>query len=277
MATLGPWTLGNELYNRGNKKIFDVTSDLYPEPDQWVLKMSPNDRLTELSTILVFDDSGSDNSVKIPEDTYHKFGLTKDSIWFAMKKYGSHIGPANKSSWKEIAKTCLKFLKTLHKNKGCVYMDFRMENILVDNTKPAYDNERFTIADYELVDKVSTLKVRNTTRSSRWYYMARGAEPDQWVCSWKHDFVSLGYMLVMLTADKEIQIIDDFLCRRSNEPKNHKSMRQLAKERNKVIYEAANDTLKAYFDKVRMIKYNMFNPPPYTLYNDLIELFGDDS
>jgi hypothetical protein len=277
MATLGPWTLGKELYNRGNKKLFDVTSELYPEPGQWILKVSPNNRLTELSTILIFDDSGSNTTVKIPEDSYHKFGLTKDSVWFAMKKYEGHIGPKNMSSWKEVAKSCLKFLKMLHKNKGYVYMDFRMENILVDNDKSVYDDKRFVVADYELVDKVASLKIRETTRSSRWYYMARGAEPDEWVCSWKNDFMSLGYMLVMLTTDKEFDIIDEFLSRRNEEPTNHKSMRQLAKERNKVIYEAANDTLKAYFDKVRTIKHNLYMPPYYSFYDELIELFdGDD-
>ena len=274
MTTLGPWTLGKELYSRGNNKLFDVTSELYPEPGQWILKVSPNNKLTELTTILVFNDTGSTNSVKIPEDAYHRFGLTKDSVWFAMKKYAGHIGPANKSSWKEVAKACLKFLENLHKSKGYVYMDFRMENVLVDNDKFVCDN-RFTVADYELVDKVGGLKLRNTTRSSRWYYMARGAEPDEWICSWKNDFVSLGYLLVMLTTGKEFDIIDEFLSRRFDEPKSHKSMRQLAKERNAIIYEAANDTLKAYFDKVRTIKHNLYMPPNYSFYSELIELFGD--
>jgi hypothetical protein len=80
----------------------------------------------------------------------------------------------------------------------------------------------------------------------------------------------------MLTTGKEFEIIDDFLSRRSEEPKNHKSMKQLAKERNAIIYAAANDQLKAYFDKVRTIKHNMFNPPLYSVYDDLIELFDND-
>ena len=274
--TIGPWTLGNELYNRGNKKIFDVTSELYPEPGQWVLKMADNNKLTELTMILMFNDTGSSNTVNITEDIYHRFGLTNDSVWFAMKKYQGHIGHKDKSSWKEVAVACLKFLKDLHKSKGYVYMDFRMENVLVDSDKSEYDDKRFTVADYELIEKVSSLRTRKTTRSNRWYYIARGAEPDEWLCSWKNDFVSLGYLLVMLTTGKNFELIDDFLRRRSEEPNNHKSMRDLAKERNSIIYAAANDQLKVYFDKVRTIKHNTFNPPLYSVYDDLIELFDND-
>ena len=103
--------------------------------------------------------------------------------------------------------------------------------------------------------------------------MARGAEPDECLNSWRMDFTGLGYMLTLLTAEKEPAFVTKFIDRRfecTGRP-NHKSMKQLAAQRNVVIYKLANPTMKTYFDIIGKIDWD--NQPLYAVYYELEALF----
>jgi hypothetical protein len=145
-------------------------------------------------------------------------------------------------------------------------MDFRPENILIDG-------DDFVVTDYETVGFVYTMKTRDANADARWYYMARGAEPDQWLYSWKMDFVSLAYMLITLTCEKVPTICHELMERRKGSRQTHESMRSLAKRRNVAMYEVANPVMKKYLDILREVKWNIWEPPPYTIYSRLEELF----
>jgi hypothetical protein len=53
-------------------------------------------------------------------------------------------------------------------------------------------------------------------------------------------------------------------------------MRALTKERDAVIFEAANPVLKEYLSLVDELKWSAWSPPLYTFYSQLIGLFKDD-
>jgi hypothetical protein len=103
--------------------------------------------------------------------------------------------------------------------------------------------------------------------------MARGGEPDQWAFSWKMDLMSLGYLLINLTSDEGNAICQELIERRQGEQKSHMSMREFAKRRNVLMYEAANPTLKKYLDIMKEVKWNTILPPSYDIYTRLMALF----
>jgi len=256
------------VYKAGDKIIYQATSDSLKSNDKWLVKVKPNSSLDEISTLLYLRQESPGLVTDMPISPYHKFGMTPESIWFAMRQYDSHITKAHTNSWQEIAITCLEFLQALHKDYKRVYMDFRAENVLVNGKK-------FIISDYELVTQIESRKLKRLTRSTRWYYMGRGGEPNEWVYSWKMDFVSLGYMLIRLTSKKDTSICDELMERRAGLRKNHLSMKQLAKQRNAIMYDAANPTLKAYLDTLKDIMWNEWEPPMYSFYKKLIHLFRE--
>lgn len=266
----GPWTLGKRIYNGGSKSIFEATSTTLDGAERevkWLVKTRPSDDSEELTITLSFAmELSPPHMITLPRNPYHRFGITKDAIWYAMKRCDGHLTPEHKDRWQKVGKACLQFIRSLHKTHRRIYMDFRQENILVDG-------EEMVIADYDTVGCVYMTKTRNTDMYTRWYYMARGAEPDQWLHSWKMDFVSLATMLITLTCEKVPAIFDELMKRRTGSRQTHESMRSLAKRRNAAMYEVANPVMKKYLDILRQVKWNTWEPPPYTIYNRLEELF----
>jgi aminoglycoside phosphotransferase (APT) family kinase protein len=266
----GPWTLGKRIYNGGSKSIFEATSTTLHGAERevkWLVKAKPSDNSEELATTLSLAiEMAPSHMITLPRDPYHRFGITKDAIWYAMKRCDGHLTPEHKDRWQNVGRACLQFLRTLHKTHRRVYMDFRPENILIDG-------DDFVVTDYETVGFVYTMKTRDANADARWYYMARGAEPDQWLYSWKMDFVSLAYMLITLTCEKPPAICHELMERRKGSRQTHESMRSLAKRRNVAMYEVANPVMKKYLDILREVKWNTWEPPPYMIYSRLEELF----
>ena len=264
MATLGPWILRTTLSDANDKQIVRVVSKSLS--GNWVVKIKTNKKLDELTDLRSLLREPPRNMVKVPPSPYHQFGLTEDSVWFAMQLYSGHLTRTDAYRWKEVAISCIHFLTDLHQLHDKVYMDFRMENILMTcNT--------VTVADYELVSEVGSMKTREASASNRWYYMARGAEPDQWLRSWRHDFVSLGYMLVMLTAEEEPSFVADFMQRRFGVRSSHRSTKQLLAARDRTMRSLMNPTLQSYFNKIAEVNWDKWVSPPRAFYEELEALF----
>jgi hypothetical protein len=268
MQSMGPWRLGKCIYTvKGKSSVYEVTSHTLKTDDKWLVKVKDNTDALELYTLLSLNiEAKPPNMVELCKDPFHKFGMTPENIWYAMKKYDGHLKPEHAASWREIAKAALGFIKVLHKTYQYIYMDFRMENILVDGDK-------FVIADYDNVTRVEMVKLRKLNRYNRWYYMARGGEPDQWAFSWKMDLMSLAYLLINLTSDEGKAICEELIQRRQGDHKSHMSMREFAKRRNALMYDAANPSLKKYLDIMKEVKWNTFTPPPYDIYTRLLAIF----
>ena len=268
MTILGPWTLGRTISDVNYKKIVEVSTSCLCSmfvPASWVLKIRDNADLEELTDILNLIRDPPRNMVEVPKDTYHQFGLTPNTVWFAMRNYEGHLTSRHADLWVTVATACIQFMCDLHTNHRKVYMDFRMENVLVSGKTVA-------VADYELVTSVNPKKTKDADRNNRWYYLARGAEMNEWLCSWRHDFVSLGYLLVTLTAGR-LPFVQDFMDRREGFRPNHKSVKDLLKSRNAAIRGAANPTLRSYFDKIEEVKWDSQEPPAPSFYKDLEGLF----
>ena len=264
----GPWTLGKCIYDARGNKIYEATSSTLGSKEKWLVKVMPNDDTQELSTLLALKaESTPLNMVQIPDSAYHQFGMNPTSVWFAMKHYEGPITKTHQKQWKRVATSCIDFICDLHKNHHRIYMDWRPENVLVD------DKGSFVVADYETITTISRTKTRNVPFDSRWYYMYRGAEPDQWLYSWKMDLTGIAYMLIRLTTDGGSDICREFLECRAREKKTHSSMRYLAKKRNEIMYGFANPALKRFLDIIKPLKWNSQSPPLYSIYDSLKALF----
>lgn len=276
MKTLGPWTLGAVISDVGGKKIISVTPTacVNPEEDtmtnedcklQWVAKVRSNSCLEEVTDLINLVRMPPRNMVEMPETAYHQFGLTRDSVWFAMRQYDSHLKPRHSSIWRDVAIACIRFMSDLHRHHERVYMDFRMENILVAGAN-------IVVADYELVTTVSSLKTKTFDAKDRWYFLAHGAKMNEWLYSWRMDLVSLGYVLVALT-EGHLPFFSEFMNRRIGKRCNHKSTRDLLKERDAAVWAASNPTIRSYFDKIEEVEWSEWFPPALSFYKELEELF----
>jgi hypothetical protein len=268
----GPWTLGKCIYSGGKNAVYEATCPDVDQGKRWLLKIQPNKGSDELALLLAMrSEREPANMIEMPNSPYHQFGMTPESVWYAMRQYDGHISRlAHKHLWRKIAVSCLEFARDLHKDHARVYLDWRPENILADS------DDKFVVADYATVGFVDSTKARNSSMYARWYYMSKGADPDQWLYSWKTDLVGIGYMLIRLTTDKDTSICNEIIDRRTGDRENHKSMRALTKERDAVIFEAANPVLKEYLSLVDELKWSAWSPPLYTFYSQLIGLFKDD-
>jgi hypothetical protein len=262
--TYGPWTTNNVLSDNNQKMIVDASSDL---DGKWVLKKKSNKSLDEFVELLRLVQKPIRHMVEFPKNSYHMFGQNESEIWFAMKRYDSHLNAEHQSLWLTLGVSGVQFLQDLHHLHRRVYMDMRNENVLVSNNK-------FHFADYELIDVVSPPKTRDYDLEFRWYFMARGAEPDEQLYSWKQDLVGLGYLLVQLTTTGKLTFYQECLDRRVGQRSKHTSIKNLMELRNVEIMTAANPVLKAYLAKVGALSWSSPDPPPRTFYEDLEALFN---
>jgi len=250
------------LSNFNNKQISAVSSN---QKGDWVIKIKTNKDTDELIEVLSLLQDPPRNMVQVPASAYHRFGVTEDKVWYAMKMYDGHLTKAHADKWKLIGTACIQFLADLHTKHRKVYMDFRLENILVSG-------ETFVVADYELLTKIENVVTKKEGRNTAWYFYSKGAEPDQWLYSWRQDLVGLGYLLIELTTD--LPFYADFMSRRIGRRANHRSTKDLLRARDKAI-KVAHPTLCAYMEKIKEVQWNSLTPPSPSFYRELEELFTD--
>jgi hypothetical protein len=256
----GPWTIDSIICDRNEKKIAAVSTDA---KDTWVIKIQSNQCLEELTDFMALVREPPRNMVTVPPTAHELFGLTPTEIWYAMKRYDGHLTKKHRHMWRQVGVACIEFLSDLHRIHRKVYMDFRLENILVAGNT-------FAVADYELLTSVSPVVTSKSDCSTRWYFYARGAEPDAPLYSWRQDLISLGYILVQLTA--ELPFFEDFMSRRVGRRVNHKSTKLLLAERDRAVLVQANPTLVAYFTKIKEVDWFAQEPPPTAFYEELAHL-----
>jgi hypothetical protein len=257
----GPWTVNVCLSSFNNKQINSVSSK---EKGDWVIKVKTNKDTDELIQVLTLLEDPPRNMVEVPTTAFYRFGVTEDKVWYAMKLYDGHLTKAHANKWRLIGTACIQFLADLHTKHRKVYMDFRLENILVSG-------DTFVIADYELLSNVEGPVTKKAGRNTAWYFYSKGAEPDQWLYSWRQDLVGLGYLLVQLTTD--LPFYDDFMNRRIGRRANHKSTKELLRARDAAVH-TAHPILRAYLNKVKEIPWDSLTPPPPSFYSELEGLFN---
>lgn len=273
MTLLGPWTTDDTISDVNNKRIVKVTSEL---DGNWVVKIKSNKNLAdtrgleELTEVLRLQQSKVRHMIELPNDAYHMFGQTATEIWFAMKRYDGHLTSAHRGSWKRLAVYGLEFLQDMHRTHRRVYMDIRPENVLVSYSGGLPD---FCFADYELVDEICDMKTRDYDLGCRWYFMARGAELDEPMYSWRQDLVALGYLLVNLTKDADTPFIDECFNRRDGGRRKHMSIKELLSSRDAEVYRAANPVLQSYLNKIAEVSWKAVEPPSVEFYESLEALF----
>jgi len=261
MYKYGPWDFNSCISDLNGKQIISVSSK---QLSNWVIKVKTNKDIDELTSVLCLRSNPPRNMVEMPDLPYYRFGQIENKVWYAMKKYDGHVTKEHSSKWRSIAITIIQFMSDLHRKYRKVYMDCRMENILVSG-------DTFVVADYELINPIENLKTKEIGCDKAWYFYAKGAEPNKWIYSWRQDLVSLGYLLVQLTAD--LPFHKDFMNRRFGQRVNHKSTRDILKERDTVINELSNSTLQAYFTLIKKVPWNSYIPQAASFYEELETLF----
>jgi hypothetical protein len=251
------------LSSYNNKQINSVCSS---QAGDWVIKVKTNKDTDELTQVLTLLENPPRNMVEVPTSVFHRFGVTEDKVWYAMKLYDGHLTKANADKWRLIGKTCIQFLADLHANHRKVYMDFRLENILVSGNT-------FVVADYELLSNVEDTVTKKAGRNTAWYFYSKGAEPDQWLYSWRQDLVGLGYLLVELTTN--LSFYADFMNRRIGRRANHKSTKELLRARDEAVL-TAHPTLRVYMEKIKEVRWDSLIPPLPSFYRELEELFIEE-
>lgn len=249
------------ICDANGKKIVVVSTDTVKE--SWIIKIKSNTCLEELTDFLALVRAPPRNMVAVPSLSHQLFGITPTEVWYAMKRYDSHVNMSHSHMWRQVGIACIQFLSDLHRIHRKVYMDMRLENILVSGSS-------FVVADYELVTSVSPVLTYKTGCDTRWYFYARGAERDAPLYSWRQDLVSLGYILVQLTGSN-LPFFSDFMLRRFGRRANHKSTKLLLAERDRTVLAQANPTLVAYLTKIKEVEFSM-DPPPASFYEDLVSL-----
>jgi len=261
--TYGPWMHIKTIVPGATKELIDAgpCNPRAEEAGPWLLKVRKDSDTSELIEILSLLRDPPRHMVTMPKKPFEQFGITKDAVWFAMKRYDGHLTTEHAHLWKQVAIACIRFLSDLHNNHDKIYMDFRLENILIKG-------EEIVVADYELVSKIEDKNTCDVDLENRWYFMARGAEPDEWLYSWRQDLEGLGYMLVALTAGEQPYYMD-FLNRRHGFRSTHESTASLVRARNATVRAAANPTLQAYFNKIAEVKWDLWVSPPVRFYEEI--------
>jgi len=260
----GPWTVDTCLSDFNNKQILAVSDHDGKPSGYWIIKVKSDKDSSELKEVNELLKNPPRNMIEVPGSIHQRFGQTETKIWYAMRYYDGHLTKANADKWCEVAVACIQFLSDLHTVHRKVYMDFRLENILVTNNT-------FVVADYELVTQIDTTKTKDEGRNRAWYFYAKGAEPNKWLYSWRQDLVGLGYLLVELTAS--LPFYDDFMDRRFGQRANHKSTKDILKGRDVSIRAMANPVLQKYLALIKKVPWNSLAPPPVSFYCELEDLF----
>lgn len=258
----GPWICEKVICDAHEKRIVAVSTDTVK--GAWTIKVKSNKCLEELTDFLALVRAPPRNMVAVPSVAHQLFGITPTEVWYAMKRYDGHLTSAHSHMWRQVGVACIEFLSDLHLKHRKVYMDFRLENILVSGST-------FVVADYELVTSVSSEQTCKTACDTRWYFYARGAERKAWLHSWRQDLVSLGYILVQLTGSN-LPFFTEFMNRRFGRRVNHKSTKTLLAERDRVVLSLANPTLVAYLTKIKEVSWFSLDPPPASFYEELDNL-----
>jgi hypothetical protein len=191
----GEWKPDETVYYNKKHKKRVVTVLNYPE---WVLKIVSHtdcDGTSNTQELLLLNQMRNDpirHAITTPRHIADAWGLTSDEFWYAMGRCRGHVSSANRGDWKKIARAGIEFLCDLHRRHGLLHMDIKRQNILVTN-----DN-RYVVADYELVSRPKSGATCERSQYDRWYYVMYGAEWNEPLSCWRMDLTMLGYLLADL-------------------------------------------------------------------------------
>jgi hypothetical protein len=256
----GPWAIDTILYNGSGKTVMTVKGT-----PSWVIKVQSNTSMSEFSIFLSLTQNPPRNMIQVPERAYELCGVSSSQVWYTMKRYEGHLTSAHAGMWQKVGVACVQFLSDLHRKHFRVYMDFRLENILISG-------DTIAVADYELITTVSPyIFTSDMSCNTRWYYYAKGAEQKKPLYSWRQDLISLGYLLVHLTEGLPFQ--KEYMGRRLGQRVNHKSTKEILAQRDTVMASITNPVLARYFECVRTLDWYSIEPPPLCFYTTLEDIF----
>jgi serine/threonine protein kinase len=256
-------------YNKTHEKRI-VTVLRYPD---WVLKIvrhTDPDGTNNTQELLLLNQMRNDpirHAIKTPRHLGDAWGLTGTEFWYAMERCSGHIGHQHRALWKEVARAGIEFLSDLHRKHGLLHMDIKRQNILV-----TYDN-KFVVADYELVTRPKTGATCERSQYDRWYYIRYGAEWNQPLACWRMDLTMLGYLLAELLWEGREWQFQRECTRHMEEDEDALYYKDALALRSEEIAKA-DPTVLSYLAIVAELPWNPWSaPPPVAFYERLLTLF----
>lgn len=279
MTTLTPKTYGPWVVVPGTQPIYHsifadrTTVTVIPTATPgWVLKITATTaEVLELAAVLLLYSHMPRNCVDFPQTADLLCGTDSGIIWYAMRQYTGSAAVEREFSrthWRILARSVLAFLEDLHTTLRHIHGDIKLSNILVD-----VDRTEFVVADFGHVDVPNEKLTMDYDNDYRGYYLARGAELDRPMKSWRMDLTALGFMLAELTwpIDADRTFYDDCLLLRKGDLVDEN---ELVTRRGFEMSWACCATLRTYFETLDTgLAWDSARPPPPSLYRSLMAVF----
>ena len=246
------------IYDLNGSAIYDVSGE-------YVIKYVKSPDNDEVRVVQRVRDMKPRSCVLFRED---KGGLD----WYAMQRYDGHViaDLFCRTHWRTLIKQVLEFLEDLHHLVGIAHMDIKKGNILVDRV-----NCLFHVCDFGNTEppKKGRRPLRTYEASTKWYYVAMGADLDQPLVSWRADLVALGYAVSGLLPSGPYLHEWQFECECWLKREGRGLLREetLLGLRQAEISQCTE--LTAYFAHVETLAWDALEPPPRSFYQELAELF----
>lgn len=260
---IGPWEILSVLKVEQTSCVAIVKRGC--ESIEWVLKISDNDN--EIKNILKYDIQRHEFGIKMPESDAS--GIYKKWHWFVMEKCKCDCSALVKNSIHigSFIECIIGFLKYIHRTHKVIHGDLKINNILQNNTI-------YKVCDFETMTVPSNKSLCNETNSDYYYYYGYGAEYNKPVDSYRYDLQALGSALVFIDNESKLlqfQHLAFYYYRnrfKLNYFDNLKRLRDVV---------TMSEKTKAYFKIVEIIDWFSPEPPPESVYDEIIALYSSVS
>lgn len=263
-----PWCLYNTLYTKHGTEIIET------DYSEWVVKrMEDGHRMRkEIKLLLSILSNAPRHAIAVPPPACRFYDYSRAGGWYVMKRYTDevHRNSFCKENWKTLATHVLQFLQDLH-HSGKVHMDIKRPNILYDEAAC-----EFVVADYELVQEISSTHTLDLDDDHLWYYLSMGAELTEAVYSWRMDLVALGYILASLSVEPSEWTFEQE-CYDHRTGSGSMDLPELLDLRAAEVEAITEPLIITYFELIATIEWGSPAPPPPVFYEELEALFSTPS
>lgn len=280
---LGPWIIISLIKIKSDTIIawvkLDNNDNININKSYWVLKIKSVNN-NEINQILLLQKYKIQNIVQFPDD--HLYGNTELFTWYAMKKYDYVLNKIfirqNGNKLNLLIKNGIHFLYSLH-SINHIYSDFKFDNIFYDS-----ELNTFIFADYDSIEPISNISLRDYHNDYTYYYYSKGGELEYPYKSYKFDLIAFGYIIAKLFSKNDYNKIytwefenecEKYRIIKSVTDKQIEKLHILRNSELKNIYnESSNPKLHAYFNLVNEYDWYEKIPKDNTFYEKLINVFN---
>lgn len=264
---MNPWKLGNVLHNANGSRVVEGFHPMYLGSD-WALKFFGPDGYPELSVILALAAGRTRirHTVELPRPPLLLFGRgPNEDTWYAMRRYRTLQRDEYATvDWRRLVREGLEFLCDFHHALRKVYMDFKPQNTFLTA------DGGFIFGDYGSADVMWPQLTETYNDDSKWYYVARGAELNETLFSWRYDLTALGYLAAQIAWNPDtVRSFEDMCQRRRVEPSGTQEDNDIIHVRDQEMAAGAPREILEYLTALHELPWDSRDPPSVEFYGRL--------